>query len=195
MEDFLESVLPGSDEFETEIVQQYSARLLALARRELPERIRRRVDPEDVLQSVYRSFFRRLSQDEFEFAEAEDVWRLLTVMTYRKVKNQIKFHRRQQRDAYLDISYQAETVDGTSAKLGEPVASGPSAADLAILVDYLEIILRRLPERHHELVRLRLEGCSTSEIASRVGVTKRTVIRVLAHLKTIATEILEEEPS
>lgn len=195
MKDFLESFLPGSDEFETEVVQQYSARLLALARRQLPDRIRRRVDPEDVLQSVYRSFFRRLSQDEFEFAEAEDVWRLLAVMTYRKVKNQIKFHRRQQRDAYLEVSYQAENASGTATGMGEPEATGPSAADLAILVDYLEIILQRLPERHHEVVQLRLEGCSTAEIASKVGVTKRTVIRVLAHLKTIATEILDEERS
>jgi len=40
-----------------QIYDRYAARLLGLARRMLAEKLAARVDPEDVVQSAYRSFF------------------------------------------------------------------------------------------------------------------------------------------
>jgi len=77
MSDWLTQILARRPGFEAELVERYTQRLLALARRQLPERVRSRVDAEDVVQSVYRSFFRRLNEDRFSFADSHDVWRLL----------------------------------------------------------------------------------------------------------------------
>lgn len=83
-----QSAEPG---YEAEVVERYTLRLLELARRQLPERVRRRVDPEDVVQSVYRSFFRRLNDGQFNFDDSHDIWRLLAAITFRKSKNAVKF--------------------------------------------------------------------------------------------------------
>lgn len=81
MRSWLDDLLRGVPECELGVVEKYSARLVELAEHCLPDRIRRRVDPEDVVQSVYRSFFKRLRGGEFSFEDSHDVWRLLTVIT------------------------------------------------------------------------------------------------------------------
>ena len=43
----------------TEIFQRFARRLIGLARTRLDDRVRSKVDAEDVLQSVFRSFFVR----------------------------------------------------------------------------------------------------------------------------------------
>ncbi len=55
--ELLEQFLAGQGEAATAIFERYVERLLALARTRLGARLRRRVDPEDVVQSAYRSFF------------------------------------------------------------------------------------------------------------------------------------------
>ena len=164
--------------------------MLELARRQLPDRIRRRVDPEDVVQSVYRSFFRRLSAGEFGFEESHDVWRLLAVMTFRKARNQVKHHTRQQRDSFRETAYESTATHGQP---GEPIDPAPQPGDLTIMIDYLDQLLAELPARHHDVVTLRLEGFSTAEVATKLGISKRTVLRVLAHLQTLAGEMIGVE--
>src|SRR5262245_13984719 len=98
MTDWFDRVLAADPGFERELVDRYTQRLLALARRRLPDRLRTRVDPEDIVQSVYRSFFQRLNEGRFSFEESADVWRLLAAMTYQKAKRAHRFHRQQCRD-------------------------------------------------------------------------------------------------
>jgi RNA polymerase sigma-70 factor, ECF subfamily len=184
---WLEHVLSGDPDHEREVVDRYTLGLLEVARRQLPDRIRRRVDPEDIVQSVYRSFFRRLDKGEFAFEESHDVWRLLAVMTFRKSRNQVKHHRRLQRDAFRETSYRPSSDSGPTHELVDPA---PDASDVAMMVEHLEQLLAGLPERHHRLVSLRLEGLSTSEIARETGVSKRTVLRVLARLQELAETII-----
>ncbi len=66
-------MLTGEPDHERAVVDRYTQGLLEVARRQLPDRVRRRVDPEDVVQSVYRSFFRRLDAGKFAFEESHDV--------------------------------------------------------------------------------------------------------------------------
>ncbi len=132
---WLERILSGAPNHERDVVERYTQGLLELARRQLPDKIRRRVDPEDIVQSVYRSFFRRLDAGEFEFEESHDVWRLLAVITFRKSRNQVKHHRRQQRDSFREVHYEATDESGRSH---EPIDPAPDASDLAIMVDCLE---------------------------------------------------------
>ena len=51
------------------IFQQYARRLVGLARRRLTHDVQAKMDPEDVLQSVFRTFFVRHGAGEFEFAD------------------------------------------------------------------------------------------------------------------------------
>ena len=48
----------GDEAAATEIFERYVNRLCGLARTQLSQRMQRRVEPEDIVQSAYRSFFR-----------------------------------------------------------------------------------------------------------------------------------------
>src|SRR4051794_19983088 len=104
MESLLARVVGGSSGSECELVDRFTERLLAVARRRLPAKLRPRVDAEDIVQSVYRSFFRRLGRRQFNFDESHDLWRLLVTITYYKIANTVKFHQRDKRDARRDVA-------------------------------------------------------------------------------------------
>lgn len=63
----------ASGDFAGAVVGRYTEQLLRLVRKQLPERLRTRMDPEDVVQSVFRSFFHRLRQGQFRFEDSHDV--------------------------------------------------------------------------------------------------------------------------
>ena len=59
-----------------EIFQRFASQLIAKARDRLNPDIRRNLDPEDVVQSAYRTFFRRLDEGQFELANWDCLWGL-----------------------------------------------------------------------------------------------------------------------
>lgn len=191
MESWLRRVLTSEPGFERELVDRYWRRLMELARRQLPPRLQQRVDPEDVVQSVYRSFFRRLGDSEFEFGETHDVWRLLAAMTYRKANMAARFHLQQRRD----VRRETPLIESSSTDAGPIVADvAPGPDDVASLFDFLENVLSQLQSYQRDVLTLRLEGHTVEEIAERIGRSQSTVFRVLARVQDIADLLLEERP-
>src|SRR5215813_14531259 len=89
----------GDDTLARQMFQRFAARLVGLAHRHLDGRLRQKLDPEDVVQSVYRSFFRRLDADQVEVVTWDSLWYLLTVMTLRKCATQAEHFQAGRRDA------------------------------------------------------------------------------------------------
>lgn len=181
---WLESVVHLKNGYESEAVARFTGRLLALAKSRMPERLNQRVDPEDVVQSVFRTFFARNAAGQFIFQETPDVWRLLAAITYRKVQQTIRFHHQQQRDVQREES-------GTEQDERVP-ESEATVSSLAIMVELVDRIVERIPEQHREILTLRLENYSVDEIAEKVEVSTRTVERALAIIRKTATSLLEE---
>jgi RNA polymerase sigma-70 factor, ECF subfamily len=192
MSTWLTRVLSGEPGFERELVDRYTHRLLAFAHQQLPARVRRRTDPEDVVQSVYRSFFRRLNEGRFSFTESQDVWRLLAAMTFHKTRNLVIFHQRGCRDVRREVPLDAGG-DSSAAPVELP-ARPPRSEDVDTMFECLEQLLTGLSDSHREIVVRRLEGDSIEEIARRVKRTRQTVSRVLAHLQERAARQLESVP-
>jgi RNA polymerase sigma factor (sigma-70 family) len=187
MADWLAQMLSGEPDGEQEAFTRYAHRLLGLARRHLPERVRQRVDPEDIVQSVYRSFFRRVRDGQFRFEESDDVWRLLAAMTYHKACDAVRFHHRTRRDVRRDLPLQP----GDEAAGPNDAEPTPGPEDVAALYAALERLLAQLPDNYRTIVVRRLEGDSIQQIAGRVERTTRTVHRVLAHVQELAAQLLE----
>ncbi len=137
-------LLVGDRDSGRELVHRYTARLVGLARRQLPQLVRRRVDPEDVVQSVYRSFFRGLHEGRFVIADPEALWRLLASMTFHKARNAAKFHQRRCRDVRRDCALAGE---------GPPE---PTGEDVDALMETVNNLLAGLPETHQAIVARRL---------------------------------------
>src|SRR5690242_18085724 len=83
----------GDEDAATQVFARFASRLVGLARRLLQGGLRQKVDPEDVLQSVCKSFFIRHRQGLLELKNWDSIWGILTLITARKcAKWTEKFH-------------------------------------------------------------------------------------------------------
>src|SRR5262245_50887646 len=80
----------GDETAAAEIFERFTGRLIGLARSRLDQRLQGKVDPEDVLQSVYRSFFVRHRDGKFKLESWDNLWSLLAQITVRKCCRQIE---------------------------------------------------------------------------------------------------------
>lgn len=156
-----------------EIHYRYSQRLCALAEVQIGQRLRRRVDPEDIVQSVFRTFFRRAADGQFLIDHSCSLWHLLVRITINKVRLRAQYHHADKRNLAIEVYAGGEQL------APEAVAREPSPEEAAALADEIETLLRRLEPPEIEILQLALQGHSTPEIAERLGRSRWTIRRVL----------------
>src|SRR5258707_4361125 len=88
----------GEDAAAREVFVRFAARLAGLARRHLDGRMIAKVDPEDVVQSAYKSFFLRQREGELDVGTWDGLWGLLTMITLRKCADRAAYYRAEKRD-------------------------------------------------------------------------------------------------
>jgi RNA polymerase sigma-70 factor (ECF subfamily) len=176
--DLLERVRSGDEDAADEIVQRFTVRLVALARKRIEPLIRAKDDPEDVLQSVYRSFFARARDGQFELDSWTDLWALLARITVRKCGHRVAYSFAARRDARRN----QEPFSGNEASPAElqAIAREPTPIESAMLAETLEDLMVALDDgRRRQILTLRLQGHSFAEISRQVGRSEQTVHRVL----------------
>src|SRR5262245_62341319 len=82
-----------------ELHARFVRRLVALAHARLEAVSPAKADPEDVVQSAFRSFFRRNQAGNFEISTWDSLWALLAMITVRKCSARRKWLGAQRRDA------------------------------------------------------------------------------------------------
>jgi RNA polymerase sigma-70 factor (ECF subfamily) len=169
----------GDQQAATELFERYAVRLIALAHQRLSARLAARVDAEDVVQSVYGSFFAGARNGRFVLQQSGDLWRLLVGITLNKVRGQVYHHTAQKRS--IDLEQRSD-----NALMGIPAeqwASEPSAAEAGTLADTLEEALRALTPVQRRIIELRLHGLTIPEIAGETQRSLATVKRLLLQVK------------
>ncbi|MGO9462713.1 MAG: RNA polymerase sigma factor [Isosphaeraceae bacterium] len=165
----------------TEVFRRFAGRLIALARTELDTRLRRKLDPEDVVQSVYRSFFTRYHSGQFDLATWDSLWSLLTVITMRKCLNRAKYHLAQCRNASGEVDVLCD--DDAVHELREAIDREPTPLEAAVLAETVEQVMRGLDDDDRAIIELSLQGYTSAEISARLDRAERTVRRVREHVK------------
>src|SRR5262245_41306139 len=146
----------GDQQAAHELFRRYADRLIALARSRLPEKLGRRVDPEDIVQSVYRSFFKDAREGRYELHRGGDLWRLLVTITLAKLYNQLKRHSQEKRSIECERPFaSADRFADLHAYLEH---REPSPAEAAALADEMEQTMRRLAPIPRQVLELRLQG-------------------------------------
>jgi RNA polymerase sigma-70 factor (ECF subfamily) len=173
------------DAFE-KIFARYSERLIRLARLRISERLASRIEAEDVVQSVFRTFFGRMRNRRFGFEEESDLWKLLVSMTLNKLRNKVDWHTAAKRDVRAEHSIDADRQALPSAFDADGQSPSPSA--VIAFLDLLEDFMSRLRDTDRRILELRLDGYSQQEIAQEMGCTERTVRRVLERIRALAEE-------
>ncbi|TWT95430.1 RNA polymerase sigma factor [Botrimarina colliarenosi] len=176
----------GEQDAATEIYVRYARRLQALASKQTGADLGSRFDPEDVVQSVFRTFFRRASAGFYEVPDGEELWRLLLVLSLHKVRDLAVFHRAQKRDVA-----RTRSADSEIAHAGITTDEDRLAYDSLRLI--IADLINDLPESNRRIIDLRIEGHAVSDIATRSGRSKRTVERTLKSFRERLRALVESE--
>jgi RNA polymerase sigma-70 factor, ECF subfamily len=180
----LQRLRQGSQDAATQLYLRYVHRLRALTHAKCSAELARQVDAEDIVQSIFGSFFRGASQGYYEVPAGEELWKLFLVIALNKIRAKGNYHRAAKRDARL-------TVHGEGLE-DQPAARGKEGDDdLAFLRLTIAEALDRLPPQHKQMVTLRIEGYEVAEIARQTGRSHRTVERILQQARERLTELLD----
>jgi RNA polymerase sigma-70 factor, ECF subfamily len=182
-------LLAGDPAAAEEIFRRFAQRLIGLARHHLDARLRAKVDPEDIQQSVLNTFFKRHARGDFDLQGWDSLWALLTRITLRKCGHQLEVHLAQCRDLQRELRQSASVGSGSS---WQAIARDPSPSEAAMLAESVQLLLEALSQRDRDIVSLRLQGYSADEVCTLVNRPRRTVYRVLnradEHLKRLLAD-------
>ena len=173
-------VRDGSQEAAGLLVHRYSQRLLALTRAKTGPELQARVDVEDIVQSVFGSFFRGAKRGIYTAPDGEELWGLFLVIALNKIRAKGTHHRAAKRDVRRTVNEGiAEPDEGSGF---DPPSDDASAYLLLRLV--VDEVLAAIPDTHRDVVRLRIDGYEIAEIAEKSGRSKRTVERILQEFRS-----------
>lgn len=163
------------------IFHRFAGRLIALSRSHLDALLRRKIDPEDVMQSVFKSFFARQVDRPYRLEDWDSLWSLLARIAVRKCGHRIEQLLTARRHVGREVSVRPAPTDSGSS--WHALAREPTPSEAAMLAETVETLMRELEERDRQILVLSLQGCAIPEVSTEVGCTERTVYRVLKYIK------------
>jgi RNA polymerase sigma-70 factor (ECF subfamily) len=174
----------GDEEAARKVFDAYVDRLVALARRRLSQRLAGRVDPEDIVQSVYRTFFGRMRAGQFHINDQDDLCKLLMRITVHKTLRQVAYHQAAKRDA----GQEAAQGEHSNEMLQQLLDEEPTPQTAVAFVDQLEHFLSRLKPGERQILEMRLQGYSNEEIAKKLNIYDRKIRRVVERIRGLAEQ-------
>ena len=131
--DLMARLRSGEDEAANQVFLRFARRLVGLARGHLDTRLAAKVDPEDVVQSVLKSFMHRHALEQFELRGWDSLWGLLAQITARKCGRQVQYFRRARRDVRRESA--APAAAGDSDASWGALLPDPTQAEATTLTD------------------------------------------------------------
>src|SRR5262249_1737837 len=143
-----------------------------------------RVDPEDIVQSVFRTFFGRLQEGRFQLEQQDDLCKLLVRITVHKTLRQVAFQRAAKRNPAAAAGQEDSERDGLCAAL----CREPSPEEAVVFLDQLEHFLQRLNPEERRILEMKVNGYSNDDICQELGVYDRRIRRVMERIRGLATK-------
>lgn len=176
-DDFVNEVVLGTDADVEKFLREYGPLVFRIIRRRLLARSPR-FDSADIAQAVWASFFGH--RDKLgKFATSDDMVRYLAAMALNKV-------RKVNRDNYFTqkraVSREMPQPDDKCDRVDIPHMIGPTPSQVAIADETWERMLADLSLRHQQILHMKLEGRTQEEIAQSLGVSVRTVARLMSRI-------------
>lgn len=158
--------------------QHYYEKLVRAARNKLRSERGGLGDEEDIVVSVFESFYRAAEAGRIpELTARDDLWKLLLRMAFRKVIDLRRKANRQKRGGgaqphSLDLKEDSQFI--------EVIGNEPTPEMVAIMTDSFEQLLLHLGDGSlREIAVGKMEGYSNSELAEKYGCSERTIERRL----------------
>lgn len=156
-----------------EVFRDYEPYLRMLVSRQLRPPLRAKFDSMDVVQSVWADILEGLQGSGWQFANRAQLQAFLVRLARNRFLDRCRKHRK--------ALAREETLAENA--LAEAVArDAPRPSEVAQRNDLWDRMLTLCPPAHHELLRLKLQGLTLAEIASRTGLHPSSVRRILHDL-------------
>ena len=154
-------------------------RLVRSVRQKLRVQNRAVSDEEDIVLSVFESFYRAAENGRFpDLSDRDDLWRLLLTMSARKIVDKRRHDRRQRRGAGVKVR-SLEQVGDDDAVI-QVIGDEPTPEMVLIMKEAVERLIFHLGVGQlRETGVSKLEGASNAEIAERFKCSERTIERRL----------------
>ena len=176
--DFLKRIQEGDESAARELLQRFEPEVRLVVRRQLPRLLRSRFDSLDFLQSVWGSFFRRMRDAPTDFEDS----RHLVAFLARAAKNKVIDEYRRAASLKNDM-HREEPLWGDGRRPKEVAAPIDSPSEVAQAHEVFDRLHALLPEERRTMLELKAAGLSSKDIGDRLGVSERTVQRVLEELR------------
>lgn len=178
---FISQLRSGDSVAAGRLFRDYASQLAGVVRRRLGWRYSRKIDPEDVVQSVFRSFVRCQRNHEVRFDNWDALWGFLSLIAMRKAGRVASHFTAARRNLAFEHSV-VHLDNGDVQPRAEGISREPDPLHLVMITDTIDHLMHELDARDRGIVRMALEGSSTEAIATAVGCSERTVQRVLRRL-------------
>lgn len=203
----------GSESVFVELDRHFRERLCQLVNSEMRQIFRRRQDPEDIVQSVLKSFCGRVYEGNFVIENTDALWALLKQISRNKVRKRIAKDTTLKRDIFAEQHGMENALEDVSTDqipahvLGEALgiairkSESPASEIFGLQLwgysvgELVEIIMKDLSAPYPEILQLRLEGCSESEIASRLQCGREAIRYKLKRIQGRLKSLLAEQES
>ena len=162
-----------------DVFRRYASQLVALARHQFEKRLAHRIDPEDVVQSAFKSFFVRHRDGKLQVGSWNNLWGLLTLITLRKCADRVEYLRAERRDVGREVSAPL----GPDQPWQLAPDREPSPQEAAILAETVEHLFRALDADERPVLELSLQGYTAAEISLRLDRALRTVHRLRERIR------------
>lgn len=174
----IDRVRDGDRKAAEDLVSRYEDTVLRAVRRKLNRRMRKRFDSIDFSQDVWKSFFGNL-REIGEFQRPEELTAFLTRVSANKVIDEC---RRSLISKKNNINREQSMNDSVAMEGNIPPGNQATPSEFAIAGEQRDLLLHDQSPEYRKIIELRLQGLNHGEIAERMQVSRRTILRFFQRL-------------
>ncbi|VTR91356.1 rna polymerase sigma-70 ecf-like protein : DNA-directed RNA polymerase specialized sigma subunit, sigma24 OS=Singulisphaera acidiphila (strain ATCC BAA-1392 / DSM 18658 / VKM B-2454 / MOB10) GN=Sinac_3738 PE=4 SV=1: Sigma70_ECF [Gemmata massiliana] len=168
----------GEDGAAREVFVRFASRLAGLARSHLDAKLAVKVDPEDVVQSAYKSFFLRQRDGHLDVGTWDGLWGVLTMITLRKCADRAAYYRAEKRNVSRETTG-GGAEDSAPAFVDLALDREPLPDEAAALAETVDALFRAIEDPDERaILELSLQGHTATEISEQLGRAERSVRRL-----------------
>lgn len=191
---WIDAVRAGEPLGQQALWDRFFPQIVRLAKSRMRDGICRAGDEEDVALSVLNSFFAGFQENSFpDVRGRDDLWRLLSRMTQRKVADWVRSQGRKKRFALGESALMRNAFDENPLPMEQQKHPGPTPDMELVFIEQCQRLMKLLPTDLQAVVIQKLSGQKNEDIANQLNCSIATVERRLKLIRELWTKAIEDE--
>ena len=167
------------------ITKKFADDLARLAAKRMSKRLQQRIDPEEIVQSIFMSFFRLYDDGRLEWREWDSLWGYLMRIAVWKILHKAQSHSAAKRHMQNEVALPIDV---------SVLDRVPGPEDVLVAEELREQLLNGVGNKYRPIAERILDGATHEVIAKELGTSISTVERVHRRaLKSLIDLLAAEE--